>query len=106
MGKPECWSTTGEGWPSLWSLSHWRLSRRTRSDTGHFARVQIVDDWVYDVSNQLQPPPLVWVAKVLALTGSAYVNWPLRVAVVVLSGLATDVGAASRLRPRRSSRPK
>jgi len=48
------------------------------------ARVQIVDDWVYDVSNQFQPPLLVWVAKVLALTGSAYVNWPLRVAVILL----------------------
>jgi membrane-associated phospholipid phosphatase len=48
------------------------------------ARVQIVDDWVYDVSNQFQPAPLVWAAKVLALTGSAYVNWPLRVAVILL----------------------
>jgi undecaprenyl-diphosphatase len=48
------------------------------------ARVQVVDDWVYDVSNQFQPTPLVWAAKVLALTGSAYVNWPLRVAVILL----------------------
>ena len=48
------------------------------------ARVQTVDDWVYDLSNQFQPTPLVWAAKVLALTGSAYVNWPLRVAVIAL----------------------
>ncbi len=48
------------------------------------AHVQTVDDWVYDLSNQFQPTPLVWAAKVLALTGSAYVNWPLRVAVIVL----------------------
>jgi undecaprenyl-diphosphatase len=48
------------------------------------ARVQVVDDWVYDLSNQSQPAPLIWAAKVLALTGSAYVNWPLRVAVIVL----------------------
>ncbi len=48
------------------------------------ARVQVVDDWVYDLSNQFQPTPLVWAAKVLALTGSAYVNWPLRVAVILL----------------------
>ena len=47
-------------------------------------RVQIVDDWVYDLSNRFQPPPLIWAAKVLALTGSAYVNWPLRVAVILL----------------------
>ena len=48
------------------------------------ARVQMVDDWVYDVSNQFQPTPLIWVAKALALTGSAYVNWPLRIAVMAL----------------------
>jgi len=47
-------------------------------------RVQVVDDWVYDLSNRFQPPPLIWAAKVLALTGSAYVNWPLRVAVILL----------------------
>jgi undecaprenyl-diphosphatase len=48
------------------------------------AHVQVVDGWVYDLSNQFQPAALIWAAKVLALTGSAYVNWPLRVAVILL----------------------
>jgi membrane-associated phospholipid phosphatase len=48
------------------------------------SRVQMVDDWVYGVTQHLQVPPMVWVARVLAFTGSAVVNWPLRAALVLL----------------------
>ena len=48
------------------------------------ARVQMVDDWVYGITQHLQVPPMVWVARVLAFTGSAVVNWPLRAALVLV----------------------
>lgn len=46
--------------------------------------VQDVDDWFLDVMVSARVTPLVWVAKALAFAGSVWVNWPIRVAVMVL----------------------
>src|SRR5215213_2928743 len=46
--------------------------------------VQDVDDWFLDVMVSARLDPMVWVAKALAFAGSVWVNWPIRVVVVVL----------------------
>ncbi len=46
--------------------------------------VQDVDDWFLDLMVDLRFTPLVWVAKAMAFAGSVWVNWPIRVAVIVL----------------------
>jgi membrane-associated phospholipid phosphatase len=46
--------------------------------------VQDVDDWWLDVMVSARVGPLVWLAKALAFAGSVWVNWPVRVAVMVL----------------------
>ena len=46
--------------------------------------VQDVDDWWLDVMVSARIDPLVWVAKALAFAGSVWLNWPIRVAVVIL----------------------
>jgi membrane-associated phospholipid phosphatase len=46
--------------------------------------VQDVDDWWLDVMVSARVDPLVWVAKALAFAGSVWLNWPIRVAVMVL----------------------
>jgi membrane-associated phospholipid phosphatase len=46
--------------------------------------VQDVDDGFLDVMVSARTGPLVWVAKALALAGSVWVNWPIRVVVMVL----------------------
>jgi len=46
--------------------------------------VQDVDDGFLDVMVSAQAGPLVWVAKALAFAGSVWVNWPIRVVVMVL----------------------
>ena len=46
--------------------------------------VQDVDDGFLDVMVSAQTGPLVWVAKALAFAGSVWVNWPIRVVVMVL----------------------
>lgn len=46
--------------------------------------VQDVDDWWLDLMVAARVGPLVWVAKALAFAGSVWLNWPIRVAVLVL----------------------
>ena len=46
--------------------------------------VQDVDDWWHDVMVSARLEPLVWVAKALAFAGSVWLNWPIRVVVLVL----------------------
>lgn len=46
--------------------------------------VQDVDDWFLDVMVSARLDPLVWVAKGLAFAGSVWLNWPIRLAVMVL----------------------
>ena len=46
--------------------------------------VQDVDDWFLDVMVSARVDPLVWVAKGLAFAGSVWLNWPIRVAVMIL----------------------
>jgi membrane-associated phospholipid phosphatase len=46
--------------------------------------VQDVDDWWLDVMVSARVDPLVWVAKALAFAGSVWLNWPIRLAVMVL----------------------
>jgi membrane-associated phospholipid phosphatase len=46
--------------------------------------VQGVDDWWNDVMTSARVDPLVWVAKALAFAGSVWVNWPIRLVVLVL----------------------
>ena len=46
--------------------------------------VQDVDDGFLDVMVDARVTPLVWVAKALAFAGSVWVNWPIRVLVIVL----------------------
>jgi membrane-associated phospholipid phosphatase len=45
--------------------------------------VQHIDDWFLDVMVSARVDPLVWVAKALAFAGSVWVNWPVRVVVMV-----------------------
>jgi len=49
--------------------------------------VQDVDDGFLDVMVSARTGPLVWVAKALAFAGSVWVNWPIRVVVMVLLGV-------------------
>jgi membrane-associated phospholipid phosphatase len=46
--------------------------------------VQDVDDWWLDVMVAARLDALVWVAKALAFAGSVWLNWPIRVVVLVL----------------------
>jgi membrane-associated phospholipid phosphatase len=46
--------------------------------------VQDVDDWWLDVMVSARVDPLVWVAKAFAFAGSVWLNWPIRVVVMVL----------------------
>ncbi len=46
--------------------------------------VQDVDDWWLDVMVSARVDSLVWVAKALAFAGSVWLNWPIRVVVLVL----------------------
>ncbi|MGI8982958.1 MAG: phosphatase PAP2 family protein [Acidimicrobiales bacterium] len=46
--------------------------------------VQDVDDWWLDLMVRGRVEPLVWVARALAFAGSAWVNWPVRLVVMVL----------------------
>jgi membrane-associated phospholipid phosphatase len=46
--------------------------------------VQDLDDWWLDVMVAARLDPLVWVAKALAFAGSVWLNWPIRVLVLVL----------------------
>jgi membrane-associated phospholipid phosphatase len=46
--------------------------------------VQDVDDWFLDVMVSARVDPLVWVAKGLAFAGSVWLNWPIRLAVMIL----------------------
>ena len=46
--------------------------------------VQDVDDEFLDVMASARTGSLVWVAKALAFAGSVWVNWPIRVVVMVL----------------------
>ncbi len=46
--------------------------------------VQDIDDWFLDVMVSVRVDPLVWVAKALAFAGSVWLNWPIRVAVMVV----------------------
>ena len=46
--------------------------------------VQDVDDWFHALMVDLRVTPLVWVAKALAFAGSVWLNWPIRVVVMVL----------------------
>ena len=45
---------------------------------------QGVDDWWHDLMVSARVAPLVWVAKALAFAGSVWLNWPIRVVVLVL----------------------
>ena len=49
--------------------------------------VQGVDDWWNDLMVSARVDPLVWVAKALAFAGSVWLNWPIRVVVLVLLAL-------------------
>lgn len=46
--------------------------------------VQDVDDWFNDLMVDVRFTPLVWVAKALAFAGSVWINWPIRVVVMVM----------------------
>ena len=46
--------------------------------------VQDVDDWFQEVMVDIRFTPMVWVAKALAFAGSVWLNWPIRVVVLVL----------------------
>lgn len=46
--------------------------------------VQKVDDWWLDVMVSARVDALVWVAKAFAFAGSVWLNWPIRVVVMVL----------------------
>ena len=46
--------------------------------------VQDVDDWWNDLMTSARVDPLVWVAKALAFAGSVWLNWPIRLVVLVL----------------------
>jgi membrane-associated phospholipid phosphatase len=46
--------------------------------------VQHIDDWFLRVMVSARFTPLVWVAKALAFAGSVWVNWPIRIVVMVL----------------------
>jgi membrane-associated phospholipid phosphatase len=46
--------------------------------------VQDVDDWFLDVMVSARLDPLVWVARALAFAGSVWLNWPVRVVVMVV----------------------
>jgi membrane-associated phospholipid phosphatase len=46
--------------------------------------VQHVDDIVYRATLHLRVDPLTWLAKALDLLGGTWVNWPLRIAALVL----------------------
>ena len=46
--------------------------------------VQDVDDWFNDRMASVRVTPLVWMAKALAFAGSVWLNWPIRVVVMVL----------------------
>jgi len=50
--------------------------------------VQDVDDGFLDLMVSARTGPLVWVAKALAFAGSVWVNWPIRVVVMVLLAVA------------------
>ncbi len=49
--------------------------------------VQHVDDWFLDVMVSARVDPLVSLAKALAFAGSVWVNWPIRVVVMVALGV-------------------
>jgi membrane-associated phospholipid phosphatase len=49
--------------------------------------VQAVDDWWLDVMVSARVDAVVWVAKAFAFAGSVWLNWPIRVAVMVLLGV-------------------
>lgn len=49
--------------------------------------VQGVDDWWNNLMVSARVDPLVWVAKALAFAGSVWLNWPIRVVVLVLLAL-------------------
>ena len=46
--------------------------------------VQDVDDWFLDLMVSARVTPLVWVAKALAFAGSVWLNWPIRIVVMVM----------------------
>lgn len=46
--------------------------------------VQDLDDWWLDLMVRARVDPLVWVARALAFAGSVWLNWPIRLAVMVL----------------------
>jgi len=46
--------------------------------------VQDVDDGFLDIMVDARFTPLVWVAKALAFAGSVWINWPIRLVVMVL----------------------
>jgi undecaprenyl-diphosphatase len=46
--------------------------------------VQHVDNWFLRLMVDIRVTPLVWLAKGLAFAGSVWVNWPIRVAVMVV----------------------
>jgi len=51
---------------------------------GNRGFVQDIDDWFLDLMVSVRVEPLVWVAKALAFAGSVWLNWPVRVVVMVL----------------------
>ena len=46
--------------------------------------VQHVDNWFLDLMVSARVTPLVWVAKALAFAGSVWLNWPIRILVMVM----------------------
>ncbi|HVL06561.1 MAG TPA: phosphatase PAP2 family protein [Acidimicrobiales bacterium] len=46
--------------------------------------VQDVDEWFLDLMVSARVTPLVWVAKALAFAGSVWLNWPIRIVVMVM----------------------
>ena len=46
--------------------------------------VQDLDDGFLDAMVAVRVTPLVWLAKALAFAGSVWINWPIRVVVMVL----------------------
>jgi membrane-associated phospholipid phosphatase len=46
--------------------------------------VQGIDDWWNDLMTSARVDPVVWVARALAFAGSVWLNWPIRVVVLVL----------------------
>lgn len=46
--------------------------------------VQDIDAWWNDLMVSARVDPLVWVAKALAFAGSVWLNWPIRIVVLVL----------------------